>query len=99
MVDQAGVRMIKVIKISPELSGVIPKKSKSPNKSQKNKVWDDQNGLCFRCRRHLSPSITEYHHIKHRSKGGSSKTKNLRALCSNCHKKIHNEERVKVQER
>ncbi len=40
-------------------------------------------------------SCTEYHHLKFVSQGGKSKRNNVVALCSNCHSKIHNEERAK----
>ncbi len=77
----------------------IPKQKEntrqSVSNSQKSKVFDDQNGKCFRCKEKLKLSHTEYHHVKFVSKGGKSKTDNLVALCANCHSEIHKEEKAK----
>jgi len=63
--------------------------------SQKSKVFDDQNGKCWKCREKLKLMSTEFHHLKFVSKGGKSKTDNLVALCANCHSVIHKEEKAK----
>ena len=74
--------------------GEKKKPKKRITQSIKNKIWDDQNGKCARCYKQLSPSTTEYHHIKHHSKGGTVDIENMSALCVSCHKIIHNEERI-----
>jgi len=67
--------------------------------SQKSKVFDGQNGKCYRCKEKLKLSHTEYHHVKFVSKGGKSKTDNLVALCANCHSEIHKDEKAKEQDK
>lgn len=62
--------------------------------SQKSKVFDDQNGLCWKCRHKLKLGFTQYHHLKFVSKGGKTKTDNLVAICANCHSEIHKEEKA-----
>jgi 5-methylcytosine-specific restriction endonuclease McrA len=63
--------------------------------SQKSIVFDNQNGRCWKCKKLLRLSHTEYHHLKFVSKGGKSKTNNLVALCANCHKEIHKKDAAK----
>lgn len=70
-------------------------KRQSVGGSQKSKVFDDQNGKCWKCKERLKLGHTEYHHIQFVSKGGKSKTDNLVALCANCHSEIHKEKKAK----
>ena len=84
-------------KITNDIYG-NPLKSKSKRqpvaRSQKNRVWESQKGKCSFCGRRLNPSSTHYDHIKEVSRGGKSTTKNLRALCSNCHNERHDIDRA-----
>ena len=65
------------------------------SKSEKNEVWERQNGKCARCHKQLIPSATQYDHIKPYAKGGETDTSNIQALCANCHSKKTNKDRVK----
>ena len=65
------------------------------SKSEKNEVWERQNGKCARCHKQLIPSATQYDHIKPYAKGGETDTSNIQALCANCHSKKTNRDRVK----
>ena len=56
-------------------------------RSQKSAVKISQKGKCYDCGKSLV--IEEYHHIKPVSSGGKSTTKNLVALCRDCHAKRH----------
>jgi len=67
--------------------------------SQKSRVFDNQNGKCWKCRNPLKLGHTEYHHLKHVSKGGKSETGNLVALCANCHSEIHKKEKAEELDR
>lgn len=62
---------------------------------QKHKAYDNQNGLCARCKNPVKTTIAEYHHIKFYAHGGASKSDNCQMLCPNCHREIHKEEMVK----
>ncbi len=70
-------------------------KRQSIAKSQKDIVWDNQKGKCFFCPKKLCPSFTHYDHIKEVHRGGKSITKNLRALCADCHSKRHKEDQAR----
>jgi hypothetical protein len=74
--------------------GLKPKRQPIAS-SQKNKIWDRQNGKCAICGKPLQRSSTHYDHIKEVSKGGLSTTSNLRAVCADCHYQRHNEDRAK----
>jgi 5-methylcytosine-specific restriction endonuclease McrA len=85
-------------KISKNILGISVEKEKKRQPiagSQKSQVFDDQNGLCWRCKNRLKLGHTQYHHLKQVSHGGKSKTSNLVALCANCHSEIHKEESAK----
>ena len=77
-----------------------PKKRKRvrPTKSEKNQIWDKQDGNCDKCGKRLSPTTSEYHH-----KNGNPanwRLSNLSLVCVECHKKERNKQRVKkVQKR
>jgi hypothetical protein len=80
--------------------GFEPKQKKrvTPTKSEKNEVWDRQNGNCYVCGKKLSPTTSEYHH----KDGDRSnwRLSNIALVCSECHKKETNKQRVKkVQEK
>lgn len=55
-------------------------------KSYKDYISDQQHGKCAIC----GAPITQYHHIVHRSEGGSDQIKNIIGLCDECHTKVHN---------
>lgn len=58
-------------------------------------MWERQKGKCSFCGKRLNPSSTHYDHIKQSAHGGKSTTKNLRAVCANCHAERHNKDRAK----
>ena len=63
--------------------------------SEKNEIWDRQNGRCWKCKHRLELSSVQYHHIKHKSDGGDDSLRNIRAVCANCHSKIHNKDNLR----
>src|SRR3989344_8961375 len=69
------------------------KKRKNPSKSLKNVIWDKQQGNCWKCHESLSPSYAEYHHKNGRR--SDTRKGNLAVVCSNCHKILSNEQRVR----
>lgn len=77
-----------------------PKKRKRvrPTKSEKNLIWDKQEGNCDICGKRLSPTTSEYHHRDENP--ANWKLSNLSIICVGCHKKETNKQRVKkVQKR
>jgi len=77
-----------------------PKKETKPKRqptktSQKHTVFDKQNGKCYRCKNKLKLGHTDYHHLKFVSQGGKTTRDNLVALCANCHREIHVEEKAR----
>jgi hypothetical protein len=46
-------------------------------------VWERSGGMCERCR--VRP-LTEYHHCKFRSHGGTGELSNCLGLCAWCHR-------------
>jgi hypothetical protein len=71
------------------------KPKRQPTKSsQKAVVFDKQNGKCYRCGNKLKLGHTDYHHIKFVSEGGKTTRDNLVAVCANCHREIHIEEKA-----
>ncbi|MBT5023107.1 HNH endonuclease [Candidatus Woesearchaeota archaeon] len=80
--------------------GLGPKKEAKPKRqptktSQKAAVFDKQNGKCYRCKNKLKLGHTDYHHLKFVSQGGKTTRDNLVALCANCHREIHVEEKAR----
>lgn len=73
----------------------IKLRRQSISKSQKDVIWAKQRGKCCFCHKQLCPSYTHYDHIKESHLGGKSTTKNLRAVCANCHSKRHKEDKAK----
>ena len=75
--------------------GFGPKKKKRvrPTKSEKNAIWDKQNGKCYMCPKRLSPTTSEYHH----KDGNPSnwRLSNLALVCVECHKRETNLQRIK----
>lgn len=63
------------------------------SKSQKGSVKIRQKGRCKKCRKVLI--VEEYHHVKHVAKRGKSTTGNLIAVCPECHRKLHIQEKAK----
>jgi 5-methylcytosine-specific restriction endonuclease McrA len=63
--------------------------------SQRNDIWDKQNGKCARCKKPLLRSATHYDHKKPWEKGGKTEVKNGQALCANCHSIKSNHDRLK----
>ncbi len=87
--------MAKDIFGNPELPNLfgnnkIKDKRINPTESQKKKVFDDQKGKCWKCKKHLKLSSIKFH-----SRGGKTTTDNLIALHADCHDELHNEERAK----
>jgi 5-methylcytosine-specific restriction endonuclease McrA len=82
-------------------AGIYGNKSKrvQTKTSQKAVVFDRQGGKCWRCKHRLNLGSVKYHHVIFVSRGGKTKTKNLRALCSNCHDIIHKEEKARAADR
>lgn len=56
-------------------------------KDYKEYINFEQSGKCILC----NNSIEHYHHIIHKSKGGSNTIKNFVGLCNSCHTKVHND--------
>ncbi len=50
-------------------------------------INERQNNLCCLCNK---KPIEHYHHLVHRSQGGSDLPENLIGVCKSCHDKIHN---------
>ena len=69
------------------------KKRVTPTRSEKNKIWDDQNGKCYRCPKRLSPTKCEYHH----KDGDRSnwRLSNIALVCLDCHAVETNKQRIK----
>jgi hypothetical protein len=61
-------------------------------KSEKNEIWDRQNGRCWKCGTDLTPTITEYHHKDGNPSNWS--LSNIALVCSNCHKRETNKQRI-----
>jgi len=74
------------------LYGMNKPKRQPVSRSQKNSSRIKQKGRCYRCHKVLS--VEEHHHLKPVSQGGKSVTKNLVALCPECHRIIHIQERA-----
>ena len=64
-------------------------------RSQKNYLLDVQRNRCAFCKKQLKAASTHFDHIKEVSKSGKSTTKNLRALCANCHYERHNTDKAR----
>ena len=58
-------------------------------------TYDKQNGKCKKCKRQLKVSHMEFHHKKSWSKGGKTISKNCVGICHECHKDIHDAERIR----
>jgi len=65
-------------------------------KQQKSAVRIIQKGRCKDCHKVLI--VEEYHHIKHVANNGKSITRNLVALCPECHRKRHIKEGARKQD-
>jgi len=68
------------------------------SKSEKRQVYLLADGRCQRCGSVLTDRW-DAHHIKRWSDGGLTTTKNIVALCVNCHKKIHSENNNMIKPR
>lgn len=64
----------------------------------KHKIYDTQNGKCAKCGKKVNVSHMEYHHKIHWANGGQTVSKNGVGLCHDCHKDIHDDERIKKSE-
>lgn len=81
--------------------------NKKPNRDEKrtfggtlkNRTFDNQNGKCYKCKKPVKRSHMEFHHLKFWSKGGKSKSDNCVGLCHECHKDIHDDERIKESDK
>ena len=77
------------------LFGLSPspiKAKRSLTSADKKRVAHSQNWKCKACKK-LLPVRYHVDHIKPVSQGGSDRTSNLQALCSNCHDRKTEEER------
>lgn len=70
-------------------------KTRAFKTSQKNHIYDEQEGKCSMCGEKTPRSIMHFHHEKAYAKGGKTITSNAKGLCPNCHAKVHHKERVK----
>lgn len=68
------------------------KKRVRPTQSEKNEVWDRQNGKCYMCPKQVNPR-SRYHH----KDGDPSnwRLSNLALVCLECHAKETNRQRIK----
>ena len=57
-----------------------------PPKSQRERLYELQNGVCNGCGEHFAIKIMEVDHIIAKSKGGTDHFENLQMLCSSCNK-------------
>ncbi len=73
--------------------GPRKKKRVTPTKSEKNEIWDRQDGQCSSCGERLSPTTSEYHH----KDGDRSnwRLSNITLVCVKCHKIETNKQRVR----
>ena len=62
----------------------------------KHRIYDTQKGKCAKCSCKIGISHMEFHHKKSWSNGGWTESKNCIGLCHNCHKDIHDDERIKT---
>lgn len=60
---------------------------------QKN-IYDLQKGKCKVCGKKVNISHMQFHHIKSWSKGGATTSDNAIGLCMECHKDVHDKERI-----
>ena len=76
-------------------------KRRAFNSSQKKAILSKQGGsfVCARCHKRKDIDIAEHHHVRDWAKGGKTKTKNGRAVCPDCHRKIHQQERAKKSDK
>ena len=72
---------------------------RSFTRSQQKKIFDKQKGRCAMCSERLELSSTHYHHKKPWSEGGKTTVQNGIAVCTKCHDRHHNDERVKKVEK
>ena len=63
--------------------------------SEKNKVWDNQDGKCYYCGNTLKRASVQYDHKKGYAESGKTDIKNVVACCANCHAEKTNEDRIK----
>ncbi|MEM1563682.1 MAG: HNH endonuclease signature motif containing protein [Candidatus Bathyarchaeia archaeon] len=66
--------------------------------SQKKDILVRQKYRCARCHKLLDLRATHFHHVKPWASGGKTRTANGVALCSECHDKVHHEQRLKKLE-
>ncbi len=70
-------------------------KKRAFSQTQKNEIWDQQNGRCALCHKKLKASTVEYDHGQAWSEGGKTSIDNGRALCPNCHREKHHKARLR----
>jgi len=68
---------------------------RSFTQSQKNEIWDKQEGMCAKCEETLKRAGTHYDHKIPWEKGGKTEVKNGQALCATCHSIKSNKDRLK----
>ena len=90
-----AANQIKLAKNTIKIPNKIKRKRQPISQSQKNTVFDKQEGKCHFCKKRLNLSHTEFDHIEEVEQGGKSTTDNLRAACANCHSERHNRDRAK----
>ena len=74
--------------------GSVPKDQRDPKRSvtaaERQKLLDQQKGVCPWCGKPTTVDKTATHHIKRHADGGKTKKSNLKAVCKNpCHVEIH----------
>lgn len=73
---------------------------KNPTITQKRHVAVKQGRKCARCgRRESEDCRLQYHHARSVANGGATTTRNLRALCPNCHDLMSRRQATKRAER
>ena len=76
---------------NPDISGIEYQQGNQLGFSNAREyVLFRDNYKCQHCKGKSKDKKLEVHHIVYKSKGGSNKQDNLIALCSICHKKVHN---------
>lgn len=58
-------------------------------RNRRQEVYDRDGGVCRGCKKRVSWSWGQAHHVKHRGRGGSDSLGNLVWSCADCHSKEH----------
>ena len=93
-----GMDIGKVLGTNPNLLGKAERSKdsrRSFTKTQKNEIWERQNGRCAKCPKKLDTRTVEYDHIKPWADKGKTILENGEALCANCHKLKSHSDKLK----